>query len=117
MFATTGDGRAGALSPDLAGVSGGDVLEDPAQVAKSERCVESLGHWCRLQARRCAPALERVAQELSRHAGCETATACVLERADVVDAAVAVELERDRGGDALAVQPCDRDAIRGRVGT
>src|SRR3954463_14489254 len=81
----------------------GDVLEDPAEVAEPDRRVDALGHRGRLDARRPAAAVTRVVELEGGERGAQPAAARALDRCDVVDPAVAVAIEGERGGDARAV--------------
>src|SRR3954453_13272653 len=86
-------------------LTGRSVLEDPAEVAKSDGGVDAFGHRRRLQARGAAAAAGGVVGEQRGDRGAQAAAAGALEGADVVDAAVAGEVESQPGDHRLALPP------------
>src|SRR3954447_4265570 len=80
------------------------VLEDPAEVAEADGAVDALGHFRRLEARRLAAPCGGVVNEQRGDGRPEAAPARGLEGPDVVDPAVAVEVEREAGGHRLPIE-------------
>jgi len=70
------------------------VLEDLAEVAEAHGGVHALGHLGRLQARGPAAAVARVVRLGGGERGAQPAPPGLLDRPDVVDAAVAAEVIR-----------------------
>src|SRR5262245_11581894 len=81
------------------------VLEDQAEVAEADRGVDALRHRCGLQARGGATTADGVVQERDSDRSSQSTAAGMLERADVVDAAVAVQVERQTSRDVLSGAP------------
>jgi hypothetical protein len=81
------------------------VLEDPAEIAEADRRVDAFGHRGGLQARGRAAAFGGVMDVSCGERGAEPSPSCRLDRGHVVDPAVTVVVEGDRGRDARAGVP------------
>ena len=92
------------------------VLEDPAQVAEAHGGVHALGHLGRLQARGPAAAVSRVVHLGGGQRGAQAAPPGLLDRPEVVDAAVAAEVVRQGRRDESRRRPAPpaRERRRGR---
>jgi hypothetical protein len=91
------------------------ILEDPSEIAEADTGVYALGHLCRLQAGGLATSRRSIVREPGRHGRPEAVPPRVLKRADVVDPAVAVVVERDGRGHALAAEARDEHMERALV--
>ena len=92
------------------------VLEDAAEVAETDGGVDALGHLRRLYARGPAAAVARVVRLGGGQRGAQPAPPGLLDRPDVVDAAVAAIVVRQRGRDHLTVGPGRQQVEGGVVG-
>ena len=95
---------------------GGNVFEDAAEIAESDRGVDALRHFRGLEAGRLTSARERVVHVEGGERGCQSAPTGVLQGSGVVNPAVAAVIEGHRGGDVLAAETSDQDVVGVRVG-
>jgi hypothetical protein len=95
-------------SVGASGAARTDRIRDPAEVSKTNRRVDPLGHRDGLQPRGRAASLDGVVNLTCGQRRAKPAAPCRLERGHVEHAAVAVVVERHRGRDVLAGEPRPR---------